>query len=141
MPGVWNLSKKKITQMVHCSVREEHFKSIDKFEKLSGITGTQINLSPHEVLQEKNRGVSQQKTVLNTRGTGRAESTQRQLYVFMAPLGVSRLWCVHHMKCSGITFLRLAKALVSQGFTHHKNITMVSLPRFSNPRLENSNRI
>ena len=31
------------------------------------------------------------KTVLNTRGTGRAESTQRQLYVFMALLGVSRL--------------------------------------------------
>ena len=31
------------------------------------------------------------KTVLNTRGTGRAESTQRQLYVFMALLRVSRL--------------------------------------------------
>ena len=43
-------------------------------------------------LQElKNCGVSQQKTVLNTRGTGRAESRQRQLYVFMALLGVSRL--------------------------------------------------
>ena len=39
----------------------------------------------------KNCGVSQQKTVLNTRGTGRAESTQRQLYVFMALLRVSRL--------------------------------------------------
>ena len=43
-------------------------------------------------LQElKNCGVSQHKTVLNTRGTGRAESTQRQLHVFMALLRVSRL--------------------------------------------------
>ena len=43
-------------------------------------------------LQElKSCGVSQQKTVLNIRGTGRAESTQRQFHLFMALLRVSRL--------------------------------------------------
>ena len=48
------------------------------------ITG--INkLSPNKILSPN------KKTVLNTRGTGRAEGTQRQLYVFMALLRVSTL--------------------------------------------------
>ena len=51
----------------------------------------QYKMRELEMQELKNCGVSQQKTVLNTRGTGRAESTQRQLYVFMALLRVSRL--------------------------------------------------
>ena len=50
-----------------------------------------MNIHIKEIWELKNCGVSQQKTVLNTRGTGRAESTQRQLHVFMALLRVSRL--------------------------------------------------
>ena len=56
--------------------------------RLLSITSNGKLLPIQELL---NCGVSQQKTVLNTCGIGRAELTQRQLYVFMALLRVSRL--------------------------------------------------